>query len=311
MKTKRCLIVLFFLATAFAAACGGGKGDASPAIATVNGQQVHRAEFERFLAIRLGEFSTTDMPAALGSKMLDEYLVRKLIVAEAERAGLAVNDTEVTQVAQENPQKKSAASDDAARRELEDDLLIEKFYAQKVLRDVRVSSEELDSYVEANKERLTTKPGFYVREIRVHSREQAEQLRQEVVEGKADFAALARAHSNAANADQGGLARYDEGQMPAVLENAVRALAPGGISPVVQSNYGFHLFQLERRTQPYAAEERRSQLDERRAQLKEEYVARKNQEAVETAVNRLAATASVKVHAAALGFSYDGRFGHN
>ena len=174
-----------------------------------------------------------------------------------------------------------------------------------------MSPEEVDSYVEANRARLTNKPGFLVREIRVHSREEAERLRREIVEGGGDFAALARTHSNAANAEQGGLARYDEGQMPAVLEKAIQALGPGAVSAVVHSSYGYHLFQLERRTQPYAPEERRSQLDERRTQLKEEYVARKNQEVIDDVVNRLAVAARVTVNSGALGFPYEGRFGHN
>lgn len=313
-KKRKPLSRLLLILTVVASACGG-KGEASSVIASVNGREVQKTAFERFLAIRLGESAGGEMPAPLRNKlrsqMLDEYLTRRLVVLAAENAGLTINDSEVTQVAQENPQHKSAASDDEARRELEEDLLIEKYYAQKVLREVRVSAEEVDAYIEANKDRLTNKPGFYVREIRVHSREEAERLRREIVEQGGDFAAVARAHSTAANAEAGGLTRYDEGQMPAVLEKAIQALAVGAISPVVQSNYGFHLFQLERRTQPYAPEERRSQLDERRAYLKEEYITRKNQEAVDAAINRLIATATIKLHSAALGFSYEGRFGHN
>ena len=54
--------------------------------------------------------ATGEMTARLRSQLFDEYVIRKLLVVEAGRAGVAIDDAEVTQVAQENPQKKSAAS---------------------------------------------------------------------------------------------------------------------------------------------------------------------------------------------------------
>jgi peptidyl-prolyl cis-trans isomerase C len=118
-------------------------------------------------------------------------------------------------------------------------------------------------------------------------------------------------HSDAPNADQTGLAHYDEGQLPDVLEKAVAQLRPGDVSPVIESNYGFHIFKLEQRTLPHALEERRSQLDDRRAQLSDELIARKNQQAVDTAIERLTSEATIKINDSALGFTYTGAFRHN
>jgi peptidyl-prolyl cis-trans isomerase C/foldase protein PrsA len=136
-------------------------------------------------------------------------------------------------------------------------------------------------------------------------------LRREVSEGKRDFAALARLHSDAPSAEAGGLSRYDEGQLPDVLEKAIQPLRPGDVSQVVESGYGFHLFKLEQRIQPHAPDERRAQLDDRRAQLTEELIAQKNQQAVDLALERLLAQASVQIHDATLGFTYTGQLRHN
>ena len=135
--------------------------------------------------------------------------------------------------------------------------------------------------------------------------------RRELTEGKRDFAAVARLHSDAPNAEAGGLSRYDEGQLPDVLEKAIQPLRPGDISQIVESGYGFHLFKLEQRIQPHAPEERRAQLDDRRAQLTEELIAQKNQQAVDLALERLLEKASIKIHDATLGFTYTGQFRHN
>ena len=123
--------------------------------------------------------------------------------------------------------------------------------------------------------------------------------------------AISGGRSDAPNAEQGGLARYDEGQLPDILERAIKPLNPGDVSQVVQSSYGFHIFKLDRRVQPHPIDERRSQLDDRRAQLTQELVARKNQQAVDLALERLASGADIKINDSTLGFTYTGQLGHN
>ncbi|MBI3652224.1 MAG: peptidyl-prolyl cis-trans isomerase [Acidobacteria bacterium] len=302
---------LLLLLLSFAVTACRHKSDGSPVLASVNGRTITRVEFDRFVTLKLGDTVTGEMNDALRSQILDEYLLRQLVIDEATRTGLSVSDTEVEKVTQENPQLRSTASDAAGRKELENDLLVEKYYQQKVLRNLSVSPEEIEAYIEANKDRLTSKPGFYVREIRVPTRAEAEAARRDIVEGKQAFVKVARAYSHSQKTEQGELTHYDEGQLPDVLEEAIKPLSVGSVSPVVQSNYGFHLFLLERRTQPYAPGERRSQLDDRRLHLRDELISRRNQEAVDTAVNRLAATAKIKIDDAALGFTYQGKFRHN
>ncbi len=306
---KQILVILI----AFLLVCAGcrKKTDNSPVIASVNGAEVQLSEFSRFIASRLGELSNDEMTDALRSQMLDELLVRRVVVGAAEQARLDITDTEIAQAAQDDPHKKSSITDEEGRKDLANDLLIEKYYKQILLKEVRVTPEEIEAYIEKNKDRLTDKPGFYVREIRVQSREEAERIRNEAVEGKSDFVDLVRKFSQGAHAEQGGLTHYDEGQMPAVLESAIRPLRPGDISQVVQSNYGFHIFKLEQRTQVYAPETRRSVLDKRRDMLGEELISRRNQEAVDAAINQLVGAAKVKINPSALGFTYSGRFRQN
>ena len=307
---RTAFIFIFCLLATLSAACKKSH-DSSPVIAAVNGEDVTRAEFEQFVATKLGEVTNNETGDALRSQMLDEYLRRRLVLADAERAGLAVAEVEIEQAAQENPQLRAMAANSGSREEMRRDLLIDKYYRQMVLRDVRVTPEEAQRYIEQNQARLTDTPGFLVREIRVQTRAEAEALRRELTEGKRDFAAVARLHSDAPNAEAGGLSRYDEGQLPDVLEKAIQPLRPGDISQVVESGYGFHLFKLEQRIQPHAPEERRAQLDDRRAQLTEELIAQKNQQAVDLALERLLEKASIKIHDATLGFTYTGQLRHN
>lgn len=291
--------------------CCRGGGAHSPVIAILNGHDIRRDEFERFLELKMGEFSAAETSGSLRSQMLDDYLERRLVLDDAGRLGLSVDAAEVEQTAHDNPQMKSSVEGAANRDELARDLLVEKYYRQVALRDVRLSLEEVQQYIEKNQSRLTDRPGFLVREIRVQSREEADRLHRDVTEGRRDFGSVARRHSDAPNAEQGGLARYDEGQLPDVLEKPVGQLRPGDVSPVIESNYGFHIFKMEQRIQAHAPEARRSKLDDRRAQLREELIARKNQQAVDKALERLTSEAEIKINDAALGFTYAGRLRHN
>jgi peptidyl-prolyl cis-trans isomerase C len=290
----------------FAAACGG-SASRSPAIAVVNGREVSRAEFDRFLSLKLGEFNSSETPDSIRSQMLDEFIRRRVVMDEATRAGIEITDAEIDQAALDNPQMRSRAASAEAREEMARDLLVQKYYRQVVLRDFRVSNEEIQQYIEQNSSRLVDKAGFYVREIRVQSKDQADALRREITEGRHDFASVARLHSDAPNAQQGGLARYDEGQLPDVLERAIQPLRPGDMSAVIESNFGYHIFKLERRLEPRPPDDRRAQTGERRAALIEELVSRKNQQAVDAAIERLTSAAQIQIKEAALGFAYAGQ----
>lgn len=286
-------------------------GDHASVIVKLNGRNIHRDEFEQFLASKMGDVSTADVSDPTRSQMLDEYIKRQLVLDEAARLGLSVSSTEIEESSQDNPQVKSSVATAATREEIVRDLQVEKYYRQITLRDVRVSPEEVQQYIEKNQSRLTDRPGFLVREIRVQSREEADRLHREVTVGKRDFASVARLHSDAPNAENNGLTRYDEGQLPALLEKAVQQLRPGDVSSVIESNYGFHVFKLEQRIQPHAPEERRSQLDDRRTQLTEELIARRNQQAVDKELERLTSAASIQIIDSALGFPYTGQLRHN
>jgi peptidyl-prolyl cis-trans isomerase SurA len=81
----------------------------------------------------------------------------------------------------------------------------------------------------------------------------------ERLENKADFAEIARVHSEDASASKGGdLGWILPGDTVPEFERAMNALKPGQISDPVQSPFGWHLIQvLERGTQDVSKERRR------------------------------------------------------
>jgi len=84
-------------------------------------------------------------------------------------------------------------------------------------------------------------------------------LRERIVTGGADFADLARLHSEDGSAARGGdLDWVYPGDVVPEFERAMNALKPGDISQPVKTPFGWHLIQvLERRTADMSTERRR------------------------------------------------------
>lgn len=113
------------------------------------------------------------------------------------------------------------------------------------------------------------------------ARRQAEQVRAQAT--SANFAALARQHSQDGSAQQGGdLGLFPKGAMVPQFEQALLALKPGEISPVVQTQFGFHVI-------------RRSTWDEVKAQAAPAMSQRAQQAAESTYVAKLEQDAKVEL----------------
>jgi peptidyl-prolyl cis-trans isomerase SurA len=93
------------------------------------------------------------------------------------------------------------------------------------------------------------------------ARRRLSDLRERIVTGGADFAELAKLHSEDGTAARGGdLDWVHPGDTVPEFERAMNALGPGEISQPVKSPFGWHLVQvLERRTADMSVERRRLQ----------------------------------------------------
>ena len=104
---------------------------------------------------------------------------------------------------------------------------------------------------------------------------QMAQWRQRVLRGEADFADLAKAHSQDSSAPSGGdLGWANPGLFVPEFEEVMNALAPNQVSEPTLSRFGVHLIQvLERRTATLSPREQREQLREvvREEKLDEAY----------------------------------------
>lgn len=164
-------------------------------------------------------------------------------------------------------------------------VLSTKYYAQTA----KVRERAIERYYERNLDTRFTKPprvrashilkevpsGATPAEVQAQ-KTAAEKLRQQVLNG-ADFAKLAKAHSDGPSAKSGGdLGLFARGDMVPEFSDAAFALEPGGISAVVRTQFGFHVIRVTA-VEPGSEQTLEQVRDEIRADLRIDRAARKLQ----------------------------------
>lgn len=291
-----------------------GDGD-SPVIVEINGTPENRSDFERFVKSRLSDFAASSAQTQAErdqqkSSLLDKFIERQLIVREAIRNKIEPTDEELRRALEAQHTQTSTAGTEAddktlstlesseRRLEIFNDLLMLK-YQSEVIRDLKVSPQQIEEYYSSHRDKYQGRNGFYVREIRVHDETEAQKLHRQALAKPDDFAVLAKQHSEGAMATSGGLIYYEPQQLPPTLEQAISPLKVGSISRVVKSNFGFHIFKLEQRAEPLPIEKVRKEIEDK-------LISEKNQSMFDEFKKSRMESAQIKIYRDRLGFNYIG-----
>ena len=249
-------------------------------VATVNGDPITLAEFqERFN--RAGFKPEREAELEVKEDFLNRLIERKMMLREAQRRRIKIGLPEINKrvAALSTEQGKDVKEVLAGlgidfekwKSDIWEDMMIERLIARDVNRRVTISSSEVHRYYQANPQEFEKPNQVRVRQIVVATEEEAVKVL-ELLRDKNDFAALAREKSTAPEAERGGdLGYFAMGEMPAEF-NVVFGLPKGGISEIVKSPYGFHIFKLEdkRRAGRVSVDEAYKEIAEKLRQAKED-----------------------------------------
>lgn len=200
-----------------------------------------------------------DAKRALLETLIDERLAHLAIVelgpASVSTAAVAREMTAVRRDARDkHPGASVYRTDEDLARSIRARLEWSTFVA-----DTAATSTPSEAQVLARARTLKHPEQVRAAQIVVETEELGRKLVKQLKAGE-DFEALARAHSVAPEASQGGrLGWFARGEMPHVIEEACFALTPGATSEVVASTSGYHVFRvLDRRSAgPLPADEAR------------------------------------------------------
>lgn len=225
-----------------AAAPAAPPANADPVIMSAPGVEVHKSEFEAALKSLPAEYQ--QFAQGPGKRQFaDDYIRMKLLAAEGMKAGLDKDPDVQSQLAllKENLIAQAQLKKlDASMKVSDADL--QKYYDEHKSDYEEVKARHILVAFKGSPAAQTGKKELTEEEAKA----KAEDIRKQI-EGGADFAALAKKESDdtGSGAQGGDLGSFSHGQMVPEFEKAAFAAKPGELTPVVRTQYGYHVIQVQ------------------------------------------------------------------
>ncbi|HJZ76747.1 MAG TPA: peptidylprolyl isomerase [Vicinamibacterales bacterium] len=250
-----------------------GRAQPADVVAVVNGATIRAGDLDAAMntVVPLSSYHQNLKPQKLDElrrQALDGLIDEELKYQEAVRLNVRVADGDVEQALArakksyrneqefERARQASGATLPQIRASIQRALMIQRVYDDQVGARCRVTEAQAAAFYRDNPARFVMPEQLRVSLITIgvdpsappadweRARQKVRDLAQRLA-GGASFAALAREFSSDESRSKGGdLGFVHRGQLIDEFERALRDLAPGRVSPVVQTIYGFHLLRL-------------------------------------------------------------------
>lgn len=230
---------------------------AEEAVLTVGNRVVTVSEFYKDLKRAKLERGISEDPEAIAvvrENLVREMIQTELILGVAREKGINVSHDEVAaeiarirdsypgETFREMLAEQYIAYDEWVDRQ-KTRLTVEKVVSEQVHSKIEVTDEEVAEYYAEHEDLAHEPEQVRVLQILVSTEEEARRLRNRLEHGE-DFAAIAREKSISPEARKGGeLGTFARGELPLAF-NTVFELEVGEVSPVVNSEFGFHIFKV-------------------------------------------------------------------
>ncbi len=170
-------------------------------------------------------------------KYLDEMIIEMLFYEDAVRKGVD-RDREVKEVVREAKKK----------------IVIAKFLKNEVEDNIKVTDDESREFYEAHKEEFKAPPLWRASHILVATEKEAQDTKDALAKGES-FEELAKARSMDATASRGGdIGYFRVGQLVPDFEQVCLKLNVGEVSPIVHTQFGYHVIKLTDKKEPQVEE---------------------------------------------------------
>jgi foldase protein PrsA len=213
---------------------------------------------------------------AYGPATLDQMVQEELIRQEAAKQKVSASKEEVDrrvklirdrftdQAAYEANLKKSGATPDAVRKQIEEQVLREELVTKA--KKIVVTEKDEKEYFDSNKDKLASPEAVHLHHLLVAGEQQAKDLVVALRAG-ADFGKLAKELSldTASKPNGGDLGFISKGILVPEIEKAAFVMKAGDISDPIPSNLGFHILKVSEKRSPEPAEYKKIKADLKRA----------------------------------------------
>ena len=264
----------------------GCKHDAPPGAdvwAVVNGEQVHRAEAEKYYKSRLNPQAPTpsqEEALSLTLNVLDELINNDILIQRARKLGLEATDGEVedkftefkspyTEDEFQRTLKDRGVSTDDLKQDIRKQLTVQKLLNREVEAKISITDQDISAFYNQNRAQFNVAETQYrVAQILVtphkdpqlhnrknddattdvEARRKSAALLQQLANG-ADFTQLAMDYSEdpstaSSGGDLGYVPESSLNQSDPALKRVVVGLKVGEVSPIIQLKDGYHILKL-------------------------------------------------------------------
>lgn len=241
-------------------------------IAVVNGEVITQREAAQHLFPLYEEYRKEYTGKNLDDKMLEaedmimnQLIQDKLILSEAKKAGIKAGDDEVDarinriiweKFGSEENFREVLALQDVSLNEMRDSLRNEiiksKIVREKVGCKIMITPSEVRQYYDQHITEFAEQEKAEVLNILVRKKEGDEEASKELIkkaksllaDGQ-DFEEAAKKYSESPNAKNGGnMGLIKRGEMIKEIDEAIFALQAGGVSDIVETSIGYHIFKV-------------------------------------------------------------------
>ncbi len=244
---------------------GAEESAKSKVIAKVNGKEISEEDVNFFVepvlsrAISMGQNITPEMKITLFNQWKDQVISRELLLQCATEAKITVSDKEIADGIADAKNMGFPVKDEAKLKLIiSDDLMINKIIEDKVVKHINITDDVVKKFYEVEKERIKEPEQVKAKHILIKVEKDAtkenkdellkktEGILKEAKDGKSDFAELAKKYSEGPSGPNGGeLGYFPRGKMVPSFEDAAFLLAAGGISDIVETQFGYHIIKVE------------------------------------------------------------------
>jgi len=243
-------------------------------VAAVNGVVITQSDFDKGVKeiqqrlTSMGQNVNSDQLKEIKSDVLESLIDRELLFQESKKSNIKIEETEINakldSIKKQFPSiedfKKALSRMDISEAgltsQIKRDLAVNQLIDKKLADKITVSDKDTKRFYDDNPKAFN-KPGQVKAShilIKVdaqaddskktEARKKIEEIQDKIKKG-GDFAALAKEFSQCPSSAGGGdLGFFSRGQMAKPFENAAFALAPGEISNIVETRFGYHIIKL-------------------------------------------------------------------
>ena len=287
-----------------------GKGNAldpNRTIVQIGAENYTAAQFDDFLRERFPE-TTNPIPRndEVMSELLDRAINERLLLQEARQQGVTVSDKDVQEYLSNSSliqnldlTKLTAAERQRRVERAREILMVDRFLQSLATGQKPVLASEVKQYYEAHLDSFQEPEQFHVEEILVKDEPLAEAI-EERLNKRQSFASLAQKYSqNPVASKRGDLGWFARGELPEQFEKAVMALKSGQHSPIIKTDYGFHIFRLKEIRKGHLVS-----LQTARPQIEKILGEEKRKEIQVNEITRLRQSTPIRIELQNLGFKY-------